>query len=1143
MDKHKGIFTGNQELNFTESVVNGKLIDYKGEKHYKIANYNQMAPFFMSIVSSSNHWMFLSSNGGVTCGRIHRDNALFPYYTDDKIHDAHHTTGPTSTFLLKQKDQTFLWKPFTNVYKGIYRIERNLYKNMLGNQVTFEEINHSLNLKFLYTLKNTDKYGFVKESEIENLGNQAWDINLLDGFRNVLPYGVTTMLQANMSTLVDGYKKTELEPNTKLGIFTLSSILTDKAEPSEALKASVVWASGINIENVLLSEKQLPRFEKGQSVNTETVLKGQRGAYFIQSSFELKTKAQKSWSLVADVSQNHAQVIQLIDEITNTEDIKAKIESDVSVGKSQLYAFLKNADGIQVTQDELSSVRHLSNTLFNIMRGGIYFNNYQVPKSDFLEYLKAGNSDVAKNNASFLSRLKEPLTYNELNQKAIETGDKNLIRLVREYLPLTFSRRHGDPSRPWNIFSIDVKTDKGEKKLNYQGNWRDIFQNWEALSYSFPGFIHGIIARFVNASTADGYNPYRVTKHGIDWELLDPEDPWSNIGYWGDHQIIYLLKLLELSENYYPGEIEKLFHEKWFVYANVPYRIKPYHEIVNDPYNTITFDDAEEKRIQERVKELGFDGKLLLNKKGETYKVNLAEKLIVPLLAKLSNFVPEGGIWLNTQRPEWNDANNALVGYGLSMVTVYYLKRYLKFFGNLLDKFSAKEVEISKEVVELLNSIESVLKNNEGKLSGKITDATRKTMVEELGQAGTQFRETIYKNGFDEDDTTLDIGKLKTFLQLAEQWINHSIDANKKSNGLYHAYNLLNFKPDGLEISYLTDMLEGQVAVISSGRLSAMECVELLKAMQNSGLYREDQKSFTLYPNKELPGFLEKNIIPEDILKTSAYLLKELKEGNTGIVERDINGTVHFNGTLRNAADVKEKLAPKVKAGELSSEEAENIGRIFFGLFNHREFTGRSGTFFKYEGLGSIYWHMVSKLLLAVQEQFFKAVEEKNDDSSSLFEQYYKIREGLGVTKSPENYGGFPTDPYSHTPEFAGVQQPGMTGQVKEDFISRLGEVGVMVKDGKCMFTPDLLDKQEFLTREHKVSLLDLNFTLPANSLFFTFCETPVVYHKSDKAYIRVTGANNKTKEFEGNALTPEISKAMFERSGQVKKVEVFVQF
>ena len=115
-----------------------------------------------------------------------------------------------------------------------------------------------------------------------------------------------------------------------------------------------------------------------------------------------------------------------------------------------------------------------------------------------------------------------------------------LERLYREYLPLTFSRRHGDPSRPWNQFSIETRHARRLQDSKYQGNWRDIFQNWEALGLSFPEFLESMVFKFVNASTADGYNPYRITHDGIDWEVHDPDDPWSNIGYWGDHQIIYL---------------------------------------------------------------------------------------------------------------------------------------------------------------------------------------------------------------------------------------------------------------------------------------------------------------------------------------------------------------------------------------------------------------------------------------------------------------------------------------------------------------------------------------------------------------------------------------------------------------------------
>ena len=46
---------------------------------------------------------------------------------------------------------------------------------------------------------------------------------------------------------------------------------------------------------------------------------------------------------------------------------------------------------------------------------------------------------------------------------------------------------------------------------------------------------------------------------------------------------------------------------------------------------------------------------------------------------------------------------------------------------------------------------------------------------------------------------------------------------------------------------------------------------------------------------------------------------------------------------------------------------------IYENVFNHKVYTGRSGNMFAYEGIGSVYWHMVSKLLLAVQEIFFKS--------------------------------------------------------------------------------------------------------------------------------------------------------------------------
>ena len=98
---------------------------------------------------------------------------------------------------------------------------------------------------------------------------------------------------------------------------------------------------------------------------------------------------------------------------------------------------------------------------------------------------------------------------------------------------------------------------------------------------------------------------------------------------------------------------------------------------------------------------------------------------------------------------------------------------------------------------------------------------------------------------------------------------------------------------------------------------------------------------------------------------------------------------------------------------------------------------------------------------------------------------YREIREGIGVHKSPDLYGAVPTDPYSHTPGFAGVQQPGMTGQVKEDLISRLGEMGVAVEEGRLGFHRHLVSRNEFLTQAARISISTTLTAANAPSILF----------------------------------------------------------
>ena len=83
----------------------------------------------MSVVSSSDHWLFISSTGGLSAGRVNAELALFPYYTVDKITENSENTGSKTILLVRQGDHTSLWEPFSARYQGIYRIERHLYKS------------------------------------------------------------------------------------------------------------------------------------------------------------------------------------------------------------------------------------------------------------------------------------------------------------------------------------------------------------------------------------------------------------------------------------------------------------------------------------------------------------------------------------------------------------------------------------------------------------------------------------------------------------------------------------------------------------------------------------------------------------------------------------------------------------------------------------------------------------------------------------------------------------------------------------------------------------------------------------------------------------------------------------------------------
>ncbi|MFM7185452.1 MAG: hypothetical protein ACKO4Z_11875 [Planctomycetota bacterium] len=1097
----------------------GSFTPVDGEPHATIRHVDRMPPFLMNVVGNGDVWMFLGSNGGITAGRQDPDHAIFPYQTADKLLATPQASGAVCII----EAEGTLWEPGRGPGAGG---SRHLHKHGCGTSVVFEDAHEHLGLRLRSQFATSDAFGIVRRCSLRNLGRGAIALRILDGWHQMLPPGVCQHTYERYSYLAAAYMRHEFLEASGLMVSGLNAAISDRPQPAESLRASVAWSFGHRAPRRSASARCIDRFRAGGSVQPQHgIVRGDFGCYLVEDSLVLDAGETVEWFSIVDTGLDHAAVIGLHDLVAADRGLRDAVLGSVRADAAGMLGRVAAADGLQASADRGAAMHHFSNTMFNIMRGGIPVAGHVCPGTDVGRFVAARNSVVHGRHRGWLDALAD-LDRDALLRAAADQRDPHLLRLVSEYLPICFSRRHGDPSRPWNRFSITTRGRDGRPHLSYAGNWRDIFQNWEALAWSHPACLPAMIAVFLNASTADGYNPYRITRDGIDWEVSNPHDPWSHIGYWGDHQIVYLTRLLELHERLRPGDLARGLDEPRYATAVVPYRIKGFDDLLRDPRHSIDFDAAEHRRLRERMATVGGDGATVADGDGLPRLYSLAEKLLVPVLVKLTNLVPGGGIWLNTQRPEWNDANNALAGWGLSVVTVCHLRRHLALLERLFADHGG-DLRLTRPAADLLTDVAAALEPD--RTTGGYG------LFEALGRAGERHRGKVYGPDL-AAATTIPSRTVVDAIRAASAVVESTIASNRRDDGMYHAYNRLTVRGRELEVGRLELMLEGQVAALSSGLLDDEAALGLLDSLQRSTLVRADQRSYMLQPERDLTPYLDRNRLPADWRQRCPRVAARVADGSCAVLVVDPSGCARFNADLTNDRDLEALLAAEGHA----ADDAAAVRSLWEEVFHHASFTGRSGTFFAFEGLGSIYWHMVAKLLLAVQECHGRASAATKPRFRAA---YHAVRDGLGFRKKPEEYGAFPTDAYSHTPRHLGAQQPGMTGQVKEEILTRLGELGVGLDEGRLRFAPELLDEAEFgPAAEFEVVAIDGRrqaVPVPAGGVAFTLCQVPVVYEPAGERRITVEHADGRVDVLPGDRLPADVTREILARSQRIAGIRV----
>lgn len=442
-----------------------------------------------------------------------------------------------------------------------------------------------------------------------------------------------------------------------------------------------------------------------------------------------------------------------------------------------------------------------------------------------------------------------------------------------------YSRKHGDPEREYNYFSLS-------REYFSQGNahFRDICQNRRSDVFVNPAAGEFNIQLFFELLQPDGYNPLVLepvsycAKHpekliqmvapsfrekaeeilnkpfsvgslameAENWHLENMDaflavvvadskmEPNATLqeGYWSDHWT-YLLDLLESETAVFPDwERELLFGEpkfRWFTRQAV---VRPQAERYCMTENGLRQYNCVVREINK--------SKWILTRNGTVAVSNLAEKLLLLCAIKYATLDLSGAaVEMEGGKPGWYDALNGLPGLlGASVAEGCELLRILDY---LIDRkvMFPETIEVYEEIGDLLREIYDLDRS-------KSFDHEKWILRNKLRD---QYRART-KNGFSGVRVTLCADEVGMILNRLAASLRKAIDTQTEENGgicptyfYYEATDVLEAEngilPAKLNKVTLPLFLEGPTRWLRT-KQSVVEKLRMVNAVRSSALL--DQK-------------------------------------------------------------------------------------------------------------------------------------------------------------------------------------------------------------------------------------------------------------------------------------------------------------
>lgn len=696
-------------------------------------------------------------------------------------------------------------------YEPFFKYEDDAKRQIRMNKNSFKVIerNEKYGIEITvnyYVLPNESIGALVRQVSIKNISGQKKNIEIIDGLPKIITYGISNGEFKEMSNLFKSWAYIKNIDN-KVPYYTLRASTKDSAEVSDV-----------------------------------------EGGYYY-----LTVKDGKLQNVIYDVDTVFGYDLSLM---TPVRFIDGGIDN--VLGKEQCFAN-KVPCGFTPFKTQLDDGEEFSFDTMMGFAGSVDQINAKIDTFCKEGYLQDKFVEAEELAESFTSDVKTHTAAGKFDQYIEQCYLDNFLRGGYPYvlnkdgnksIIHLFSRKHGDPERDYNFFSIAA-----EYYSQGNGNFRDVSQNRRNDVFFNKDVGDFNVKTFFSLVQADGYNPLEVrpslfnviegkeeevkayVKESIDGDAsaivkivegkftpgqisntiarlqlnlkVDDGEFIANIlnncnqnieagfgeGYWSDHWD-YNMDLVDNYLSVFPDKKDQfLFGDDTYKFYDSVAYVVPRDEkyVINKKGDVRQYGmevEGEEKLAREGFNKWATNW--LKEKDGKTVHTTLAVKMIILALSKFAQMDMDGiGVEMEGGKPGWNDAMNGLPGlFGSGTPETFELKRLVKFitdnFGG--DGFVVMPVEISK----YLDAVKAELdKYNAGTLNDfEYWDAV--ASVREAYRAATKLE---FSGDKDSVSKAHIVEVFEAFAEKIEKGIEKAVEIGNGLVPTYFTHEAVDFEP------------------------------------------------------------------------------------------------------------------------------------------------------------------------------------------------------------------------------------------------------------------------------------------------------------------------------------------------------------